>query len=1447
MTSLYINLDRRFAELSDKELEDPDSLAVLAEHRLGGTHGWEELLTGQRVVLLAEAGAGKTREMSEQAVRLRSQGKYAFFLPLEGLHRESLAALLSADVEKEFAAWKSSSAPAWFFLDAVDELKLTEGKLERALQRLAKELDGQIMRTHVVVSCRPHDWRPNFDLATFRRLLPLPDAVSERIVPAEEAFLAPLRRTNEIPGVAKAERSASEFKTVILLPLSTKQISTFAQESGVSDTQAFLSELQRQDAWIFARRPFDLIELLQTWSAEGRLGTRAEQHFANVRHRLRDDPERPDQGVLSDDKAQRGAKRLALALALTRTRTIQSPDQSAGGARLDGALDPAAILCDWTPKERATLLRRGLFDPATYGRVRFHHRSVQEFLAAQRLTELRQSGFSVRSVFRLFFAERYGASVVLPSMRPIAAWMSLWDADVRRELMEREPEALLTLGDPESLAIADRAHLLKTFATMYGSGGRRGLNIPISEVRRLSHPNLASTVRCVWGRGSDEDPANYDLRELLIETIWKGPIAACADLAERAARNTAWEPYHRIAAVRALVACERADVLRSIANSMLKDRKSWPGRVVYGVASQLFPNILSVRELITLIRRTPEPTKSIGGFSEALREIVESIEPFSSTAVELRTAVAALILNGHKGQKQEAHHLRSKYGHLSRALAILCARQLASSTLVATRGLIDACVTAFRFRNRYEVDDIQRHLQTQFGKSGAPRDTAFWIDLHLMDSVVPAKDDWHRTHNAANQSLLGGLTLGDKPWLIKALKASSRPDHHPVALHLLIDLWYGSGSLPTDLKNLAAIISGNAPLEKVLSERTADTGQKEYFEKERRDARRRESEGRKKEERRLDNWARWRDSLIANPSAEFSGNKADSTIINLYRWLDHNSHEGSRFSTWNKDLVVRAFSPAVAAAAEKAFIELWRKTHPNLWSARVPEERSSTPWSWIYGLCGLAAESSLPNWTRGLTSEDAKVASAYARVELNGLAPFIADLATAFPMEVEQVLGNELSAQLSIGADSTYLPMLQDLVHADLSVKILMKPRLLATLPKWPRRIKPESANRWAHHLDQVLRVLLEICDASESVAVAAQCTARYESNTVSPLAIVWLKALFARDPQKAADLLVSGLGKGTSKTRKKRAIHAFGTLFGEHDAVAVRIADAELRARVLGRLVRSVYEFVRHDDDKEHEGMYTPDIRDHAERARNFLLSALLETPGPVAQQTILALAKEPDFAHIPDRLVLLARERAAADAEFEPYTTQAIDALERHLELPPHDRDGIFELMMDRLRDLQHDLAHHDFSDRRTIRGIHEEIEMQRTLAMRLDAKANGAYSITREEEVADRKETDIRFLSKYSEQKAVAEVKIADDRWSLLDLERALEDQLLGQYLRHENCRAGCLLLTYDGSKQKWLHPTTKAVLTFADLVEHLSGRAQELEANNNHEVRLSIFGLDLTDPR
>ena len=305
-------------------------------------------------------------------------------------------------------------------------------------------------------------------------------------------------------------------------------------------------------------------------------------------------------------------------------------------------------------------------------------------------------------------------------------------------------------------------------------------------------------------------------------------------------------------------------------------------------------------------------------------------------------------------------------------------------------------------------------------------------------------------------------------------------------------------------------------------------------------------------------------------------------------------------------------------------------------------------------------------------------------------------------------------------------------------------------------------------------------------------------------------------------------------------------SLFGGWAGIGLRIHDHNKRAVALGKLLRSAYRVVRPEDDVKHQGAYTPSTRDEAERARSFLLSALLDTPGCVAQQLLMQLSREPEFRHFPDRLRYLARERAAKDAEFEAWSTTAVKDLDQILEMPPQNRDGLFRVMMDRLGDLQHHLSHDDFTDRRLLQIIHEEHDMQRVVAHKLKESAHGAYTVTREEEVADAKEPDIRLLTKPGGAKAAIEIKIADKRWSLKDLEKALKVQLTKQYLRHNDCRAGCLLLTYDGVRKSWPTARRGKRLTFVQLIEYLNGKAAEIELAQSGQVKVAVFGLDLTDP-
>jgi hypothetical protein len=137
------SIQRSFRDLSDAEVADIERASALVRSGWRGSLGWDELLRSDRVLIVSEAGAGKTYECQAQQERLWKAGEPAFFLDLATLAGSSVREMLSQEEEERFEAWlRSQSEVATFFLDSIDELKLTLGKFDQALKRLNKAIAG---------------------------------------------------------------------------------------------------------------------------------------------------------------------------------------------------------------------------------------------------------------------------------------------------------------------------------------------------------------------------------------------------------------------------------------------------------------------------------------------------------------------------------------------------------------------------------------------------------------------------------------------------------------------------------------------------------------------------------------------------------------------------------------------------------------------------------------------------------------------------------------------------------------------------------------------------------------------------------------------------------------------------------------------------------------------------------------------------------------------------------------------------------------------------------------------------------------------------------------------------------------------------------------------------------------------------------------------------------
>ena len=121
-------IERTFQNIPEGKLSEADQQSFLVS--LGWLRGttWEDLLRSRRVLMISEAGAGKTYECRGQAKRLWDAGEPAFFIEMAALATGDLRSQLDEEEETRLDAWLSSQSDiATFFLDSIDELKLTLG------------------------------------------------------------------------------------------------------------------------------------------------------------------------------------------------------------------------------------------------------------------------------------------------------------------------------------------------------------------------------------------------------------------------------------------------------------------------------------------------------------------------------------------------------------------------------------------------------------------------------------------------------------------------------------------------------------------------------------------------------------------------------------------------------------------------------------------------------------------------------------------------------------------------------------------------------------------------------------------------------------------------------------------------------------------------------------------------------------------------------------------------------------------------------------------------------------------------------------------------------------------------------------------------------------------------------------------------------------------------
>lgn len=1424
-------MSRTFYDLPTK-LPSSESEPLFRGHSLPNSKplSWKDLLSSRRVLIVSEAGAGKSYECEHKAEELAEQGLPAFFLRLEELHTRPPSQILMEPELGRFHTWLATDGEeAFFFLDSIDELQLTRGSLQNALKRLAGEVGGASQRMTVVVTSRPVE----FDRETFRRCLPVAEVVAV-LSESEFAEFAAARNGNN-------KRSTKNvlppgFREVALAPLSDEEILVLARLHKVGNPEALLEAVKQRNAEDFARRPQDLIELCDDWIRHGEIRPHAQQVRSHVAVRLTQQVNRAEKVSLSLDECHEGAKRLALAVALTKRLAIRYgvASDAVGG---DSPVDARKVLTDWPLPNIETLLQRPLFGFGGFGRVRFQHRSTFEYLAAAQLFELLQSGaISLRALKRLLCAKALSGEVVLrPSTAPIAAWLAIRDARVFDFILDVEPSVLLDHGDPESLLPGQRSRALEAYVARYGAGRWRGMHVPALQVKRLASEDLCEVINRLWAGGVE----NEEVSEVLLQLVSVGRLRGCQELAFNVATDTSYSAGLRFEAFLAL-----GELKDGRLEGALRDVvASGPPQMVRWFLSSLYPASMSTETFIAAIQRLAQqraPALDVDG------PVSSAVRDRTTSAVELRKIlppVAALVWAAKC--RFASDYVGSDELPMVRSLQALAARLVGNTDL--DNELLDACslslATTPWSRSANPEQEVIRGYMAQL--DAASRRRAFEADIRIRRElqVVPQSQ-------LIGQLLMEGLLQlnagQDGMWLAEAVVDTGADDWvRSVALRFFVRLWALDQLDDQALSALRAALAGQDPWLQELERAVAATEPNPEIVAMEKRQRQYEVEASKRAHRERTVWRNFRETLLANP-IEAMGDETRATTLHRLSELLEIERRAGYGGRWNRPLLEKLFGKEAVDKIHHELCKIWRSGWPSTRSERPLAEKNEHRRDWDTGLMSLDATAEDPNWAKTLSVKDGERAFRFALAQSHQLASWLPDVIAAHPglwatMVVREVL-SELDEPLPLHGSGSLI--LHGLRYARPEVgQPVLRPLLNWFLPASLKYLRfPMNAGVF-ERIDAAIQLLLHHGLPELTHDMADGISTRLPTEATAPFLNFWLPVFARVDPATAVDRL-AGLCQGLPAEQDGVAVHLIASAFPSRNsdsAYGVRLQ--ELPPEKLLMLTLLVAEHVLAKHDMRHEGVYSPKPRDNAEDARRNTLNELFSRPGQDGLRIKSQLAQSPLFADMRDRVMHLAREGLATDLDTLNPDDDEVAKLFKAVpeEFTPKSMPELGQLLEDRLDDLQDSMLS-DAGHRAAWAEVQLENSLRPSIARELLQASRGAYTVDQESVTADDKERDIR-LQTTSNLQATIELKVGEKDRSARDLLATIGEQLVDKYMMAKEAQVGCLVVTVANPKRRWHHPDTNEELDLWGLQKLLEAEARVQQDKLGGLARVMAKVLDL----
>ena len=1211
MSRELLELKRRFIPVSASSGELNTDSWLLQAVITSSTESWGELVKRPYVVVLGEAGAGKSTEFRQQADRLSQSGEFALCLSIVDLAGRGLHKCLHYQRLQELEQWCSSSELGYIFLDSLDDARLQRQSFEQALNELSRGLGQAGCYAHVYVSCRISDWRFNHDLRTFAAFA----RVTQRVLSEPS--------TTEPPPI----------HVVGLAPLGPEEVRQLVEYHGIDDVGGFEHAIREAHAHQFILRPLDVEWLCLHWLSHGRLGSLTELIEGNVEDKLRERPER--NSTLEQARARSGLTQLAGIASLCGSRSFLLPQGDASVSDAAMAINPRTVLDDWSDDEIRQLLTRRIFDEATHGRVRIHHRTLQDYLCARWLQGLIENGTQSQFIHDLLFHTVANTHMVPAHLESIAAWLAGWDETVRHRLCEVEPGMVLELGDPSRLPEHDRVSVLRAYAATFSDRERRFHFFSHESLARFASSGLVKSINELLAENGQKD----ELSCVLLDLVAFGRLAECIPVALRIALDVTTSDRTRRASIHAVAkAGAVADRQRLLV--LLDLLQEWEQEVAAAMIRACFPDLMDNTELCRLLERVQGVRQN---YFTSLQTVIDSELPQTLDLPQLVDLLQSLLdsvrhdtsrsaSQGASNAPPESTLVRPGRGWLLRPMSSLVCAIMDSNSSEPLQVVTDT-LELFRESDPHEHRSMywESKVHDALSSHGEVRRALFWSHAartKLKSGRFPTRYRELRYYDA-----LSRLTEDDILWL--AEDALSRGDEleRLLAFDTLSHLEVSAEQRAPLRERVEQIAAQD---EDLLGKRWARAKNPPLNMEEMAIRRRWTRNSHVRKERRAKRTENNHADLLNHAADIRAGTHFDA----LWHLCSVAEHSGNDYSQISLEKVQDRYGTGITEAFREGMKRAWRMYDPPL----PHETQQGTPYPTIIGLSGLTLDVSDGLDVTRLESDLAHRAVRYAASELNQFPAWLSEIAKAMPAMLRDTLKPTLSAEYHRrDASAQNIKLLYKLPRAPRIVSSAFTPALIELLDTGD----PPATES----LECVLEsLLLAEDDQTASIELVAKSRCSASLGSVDRFSLWWSSWLI-QDAVAAVDFLEVGLTSmaDTVAYQQVEAICARLYSWTQYSQINVQLHEP---AAVLTRLIPLVFHYINPEQDTSWNGARALGPRDNAESLRHMLVRMLTSMGTEDATHALQTIADDPRMEKWRDRFLYEVEKNAAINISIGPMT---------------------------------------------------------------------------------------------------------------------------------------------------------------------------------------------------